>query len=110
MTRWQAEPDQEVDPLLPETEQLVEAREVMLAPGRDLSPAGKVTDRASVARARRGTLVRWGLIVAGSSDAPGRASVAASGSGPTGPKGGRTQRPGGGEGPEPGPARPRGPG
>ena len=61
-TRWQAEPDQEVDPLLPETEQLVEAREVMLAPGRDLSPAGKVTDRASVARARRGTLVRWGLM------------------------------------------------
>ena len=61
-TRRQAEPDQEVDLLLPETEQLAETREVMLAPALDLSPAGKATAQASMARARRGTLVRWGLM------------------------------------------------
>ena len=56
------EPDKKADLLIPEGQQLAETREVILAPGRDLSPAVKVADQASVARARRGTLVRWGLM------------------------------------------------
>ena len=62
VTRGQAEPDNKADLLIPEVQQLAENREVMLAPGLDLSPAGKTTAQASVARARRGTLVRWGLV------------------------------------------------
>ena len=60
--RGQAEPDNKADLLMPEVQQLAETREVMLAPGLDLSPAGKTTAQASVAQARRGTLVRWGLM------------------------------------------------
>jgi hypothetical protein len=60
--RWQAEPEKKADLLLPEGKQLAEAREVLQAPGLDLTPAEQAFVRASMARARRGTLIRWGAV------------------------------------------------
>ena len=60
--RWQAEPDKKADLLLPEGKQLAEAREVLQAPGLDLTPAEQAFVRASMARARRGALIRWGAV------------------------------------------------
>ena len=59
---WQAKPDKDADLLLPERQQLAEAREVLQAPGLDLSPAEQTLVRASVAPPRRGTFLRWGLV------------------------------------------------
>jgi hypothetical protein len=39
-----------------------EAREVLQTPGLDLTPAEQAFVRASMARARRGTLIRWGVV------------------------------------------------
>jgi tetratricopeptide (TPR) repeat protein len=60
--RWQAEPAKKTDLLLPEGKQLAEAREVLQAPGLDLTPDEQAFVRASMARARRGTLIRWGVV------------------------------------------------
>jgi eukaryotic-like serine/threonine-protein kinase len=60
--RWQAEPDKKKDLLLPEGKQLAEAREVLQAPGLDLTPAEQAFVRASMARARRGAIIRWGAV------------------------------------------------
>ena len=60
--RRQAEPAKEADLLLPEGKQLAEAREVLQAPGLDLTPEEQAFVRASMARARRGTLIRWVLV------------------------------------------------
>ena len=60
--RWQAEPEKKADLLLPEGKQLAEAREVLQAPGLDLTPAEQAFVRASMARARRGALIRWGVV------------------------------------------------
>lgn len=57
--RWQAEPENQADLLLPEGKQLAEAREVLQAPGLDLTPEELAFVRASMARARRGVLIRW---------------------------------------------------
>jgi tetratricopeptide (TPR) repeat protein len=61
--RWQAEPEKKRDLLLPEGKQLAEAREVLEAPGLDLTPEEKAFVRASLARARRGALIRRGAVV-----------------------------------------------
>lgn len=61
-TQWQAGPDKKEDLLLPEGKQLPETREVLQAPGLDLSPAEQASVQASIARARRGTLILWGLV------------------------------------------------
>jgi eukaryotic-like serine/threonine-protein kinase len=61
--RWQAEPDKKADLLLPEGKQLAEAREVLQAPGLDLTPTEQAFVRASMARAHRGALIRWGVTV-----------------------------------------------
>jgi eukaryotic-like serine/threonine-protein kinase len=60
--RWQTEPEKKADLLLPEGKQLAEAREVLQAPGLDLTPVEQAFVRASMARARRGTLIRWGAV------------------------------------------------
>jgi tetratricopeptide (TPR) repeat protein len=60
--RWQAELNKKADLLLPEGKQLAEAREVLRAPGLDLTPAEQAFVRASMARARRGTIIRWGVV------------------------------------------------
>jgi eukaryotic-like serine/threonine-protein kinase len=60
--RWQAEPLKKADLLLPEGKQLAEAREVLQTPGLDLTPAEQAFVRASMARARRGALIRWGAV------------------------------------------------
>ena len=60
--RWQAEPGKKADLLLPEGKQLAEAREVLQAPGLDLSLEEQAFVRASMARARRGALIRWGVV------------------------------------------------
>jgi tetratricopeptide (TPR) repeat protein len=59
--RWQTEPKKKTDLLLPEGKQLAEAREVLQAPGLDLTPEEQAFVRASMARARRGTVIRWGV-------------------------------------------------
>ena len=100
--RWQAEPEKKADLLLPEGKQLAEAREVLQAPGLDLTPAEQAFVRASMARARRGALIRWGVVallavltlLAGYQWQ--RAVVAQ--------KEAEQQRPGGGEGQGPGPS------
>jgi hypothetical protein len=60
--RWQAEPVKKGDLLLPEGKQLAEAREVLQAPRLDLTPAEQAFVRASMAKARRRTLIRWGAV------------------------------------------------
>jgi len=61
-TRRQAEPEQKMELVLPEGQQLAEPREVLQAPGHDLSPAEQASVRASMGRARRGSLIGWGLV------------------------------------------------
>jgi tetratricopeptide (TPR) repeat protein/predicted RNA-binding Zn-ribbon protein involved in translation (DUF1610 family) len=61
-THWQAEPDKKADLLLPEGQQLAETWEVLQTPGPDLSPAEQGSVRSSIAGARRGTLILWGLV------------------------------------------------
>ncbi len=60
-TRRQVEPDKKAEPLVPEGQLPAETREVMLAPGLDLSPAEQDSVQVSMAWTRRGTLIRWGL-------------------------------------------------